>query len=68
MLKMTVCCFPKEEALVNSLLHLEIPDFGGHVGIYGTKQCFYTEKEIRICTAIFINKKNCAEHKILTFR
>ena len=37
-------CFPKEEALVNSFLHLEIPDFGGHVGFIGEKNAFYTEK------------------------
>ena len=37
-------CFPKEEALANPFFHLEIPDFGGHVGFMEQNNTFYTEK------------------------
>ena len=37
-------CYPREEALVNPFIHLEIPDFGGHVGFLDQNNTFYTEK------------------------
>ncbi|QWX83406.1 alpha/beta fold hydrolase [Cellulophaga sp. HaHaR_3_176] len=37
-------CYPKKEAQENENLHLEIPNYGGHVGFFGVKNTTYTEK------------------------
>jgi predicted alpha/beta-fold hydrolase len=37
-------CYPFDEALTNSNLHLEVPDFGGHVGFWGKKNSSYAEE------------------------
>ena len=37
-------CYPLEQAQYNEQLHLEIPDFGGHVGFWGKKNISYAEK------------------------
>lgn len=37
-------CYPTEFATNSSLLHLETPRFGGHVGFYNKKGATYTEK------------------------
>lgn len=37
-------CYPYKEALENSKLFLEVPDFGGHVGFWGRKNISYAEK------------------------
>ncbi|GMN09688.1 alpha/beta fold hydrolase [Croceitalea sp. MTPC9] len=37
-------CYPYDEALENPNLHLEVPDFGGHVGFWGRKNISYAEK------------------------
>ena len=37
-------CYPYEEALANQNLHLEVPEFGGHVGFWGRKNISYAEK------------------------
>ncbi len=37
-------CYPYKEAEENQHLHLEAPDFGGHVGFWGQKNISYAEK------------------------
>ncbi|RNC92427.1 MAG: alpha/beta fold hydrolase [Allomuricauda sp.] len=37
-------CYPYEEAQQNPNLHLEIPEFGGHVGFWGKKNVSYAEQ------------------------
>ncbi|WP_350289725.1 alpha/beta fold hydrolase [uncultured Croceitalea sp.] len=37
-------CYPYKEALASPNLHLEVPDFGGHVGFWGRKNISYAEK------------------------
>lgn len=37
-------CYPYEEARANVNLHLEVPDFGGHVGFWGKKNISYAEE------------------------
>lgn len=37
-------CFPIKEAKENEYLFLEMPNYGGHVGFYDTKNCYYNEK------------------------
>lgn len=37
-------CYPFEEARNNSNLHLEVPDFGGHVGFWRRKNISYAEE------------------------
>ena len=37
-------CYPYEEAQQNPNLHLEIPEFGGHVGFWGKKNVSYAER------------------------
>ncbi|MEL4306807.1 YheT family hydrolase [Joostella sp. CR20] len=37
-------CFPIEAAKNNTHLHLEIPEYGGHVGFYDTQNVYYNEK------------------------
>ena len=37
-------CYPYDEALSNTNLHLEVPDFGGHVGFWGKNNCSYAER------------------------
>ena len=39
-------CYPYKEADQNSSLHLEVPQFGGHVGFYGKQNITYTEKRV----------------------
>ncbi|MFP2995466.1 alpha/beta fold hydrolase [Spongiivirga sp. MCCC 1A20706] len=37
-------CFPKDEAIKNDTLYLEIPKYGGHVGFYDKNNQYYNEK------------------------
>lgn len=37
-------CFPIKEARENGHLHLEITDYGGHVGFYDKRNLYYNEK------------------------
>jgi len=37
-------CYPVSEAESHPYLHLEIPTYGGHVGFFGMKNQYYTEK------------------------
>ncbi len=37
-------CYPVKEAKSNPNLYLEMPDYGGHVGFYDKKNCYYSEK------------------------
>jgi predicted alpha/beta-fold hydrolase len=37
-------CYPFDEALANPNLHLEVPDFGGHVSFWGKKNSSYAEE------------------------
>ena len=37
-------CYPYDEARQNPNLHLEIPEFGGHVGFWGKKNVSYAEQ------------------------
>ncbi|AKA34841.1 YheT family hydrolase [Flagellimonas lutaonensis] len=37
-------CYPFREAEKNPNLHLEIPDFGGHVGFWGAQNVTYAER------------------------
>lgn len=37
-------CYPTEIALTHKYLHLEIPNYGGHVGFYGKNNVTYTER------------------------
>ncbi|MBM1104924.1 alpha/beta fold hydrolase [Aurantibacter crassamenti] len=37
-------CYPYKEAMANPYLHLETPEYGGHVGFYGKNNITYTEK------------------------
>lgn len=37
-------CYPYDEAKNNPNLHLEVPDFGGHVGFWGRKNSSYAEE------------------------
>ncbi|MCP4977125.1 MAG: alpha/beta fold hydrolase [Maribacter sp.] len=39
-------CYPYNEADENSLLYLEVPKSGGHVGFYGKQNITYTEKRV----------------------
>jgi predicted alpha/beta-fold hydrolase len=37
-------CYPFKEAIANKNLHLEVPEFGGHVGFWGRKNISYAER------------------------
>jgi predicted alpha/beta-fold hydrolase len=37
-------CYPVKEAESNRQLFLEMPRYGGHVGFFETKKCYYSEK------------------------
>ncbi len=37
-------CYPYQEAESNEYLHLEVPDFGGHVGFWGKQNSSYAEE------------------------
>ncbi|PWH82031.1 alpha/beta hydrolase [Algibacter marinivivus] len=37
-------CFPVKEAKLNSSLHLEMPNYGGHAGFIDKKNVYYNEK------------------------
>ncbi len=37
-------CYPVEEARQNPWLFMEMPRYGGHVGFFGSKNRYYTEK------------------------
>lgn len=37
-------CYPVKEAKANPNLHLEMPNYGGHVGFVGKKNIYYNEK------------------------
>lgn len=37
-------CYPVKEAKANNSLHLEMPDYGGHVGFVDKKNVYYNEK------------------------
>jgi len=37
-------CYPFSEAVANSNLYLEVPEFGGHVGFWGKKNSSYAEE------------------------
>ncbi len=37
-------CYPTKEAKANDSIHLEIPNYGGHVGFWGKKNVSYAEK------------------------
>ncbi len=41
-------CYPIDEATKNKNLHLEIPNYGGHVGFYGKNNISYTERKALI--------------------
>lgn len=36
-------CYPVEAAKTNPFIHLEIPDYGGHVGFWGKDNIYYNE-------------------------
>ena len=37
-------CYPEAEARTNAMVFLETPHYGGHVGFFGLKNEYYTEK------------------------
>ncbi len=37
-------CYPQEAARTNAMITLETPDYGGHVGFYGSGDHYYSEK------------------------